>query len=266
MIRGLGDISQKTEVQLLQFSQLLQQNAILLATALMNEGETEMVVCFDNFGNMSQSINYWRNDGSPGLHDANEENPNPNLTFKKQTTDGDLISIHTQDLKNNSSLDSVLPSNNSNSSLDHSPLSSAKSTVSVPKKINFAPVTDASKVTLRKRRNRRKRNPECSDDNYQFSSPESARKYCNENSVKSSPRESMPTRSSVRLFFDPRDTNSIAKEADIDIGSLFQDMVDGKPESVRDKLKLLSPESRFLLIFRLQRAAQNFVVTLDECK
>ena len=229
----------------------------------MNEGETEMVVCFDNFGNMSKSINSWRTESTNGKDDLQySTSADQNDEQKSESSE-----INSPKLKPSLDFSAQLSADDSEGSM-----TSPKTPITSPKQTFLADTAtasscaDLSQVTLRKRsRTRRKRAHGGSGDKYQFSLPDCEREYPTENLI-TSPRESMPPRSSVRLFFDPRDTNAIANEAGIDVGSLFQDMVDGKPESVRDKLKLLSPESRFLLIFRLQRAAQNFVVTLDECK
>ena len=268
-------------MHLLAFSQLLQQNAILLATALMNEGGTEMVVSFDNL-NIHQSMDTWRRGSNPETFPSSEileKEEMENYLKSEQLNQIEVLDVDSdiegETMEGESSIVQMRDQNSSK------PPKFRKKSGSD----GFLELSDAQKenltndfqFTLRKRKKKKRHQL---PGEFKHSAPEIGAVLKNDQSDDDegdqpsiqellSPKQESKiplARSSVHLFFDPRDTNAIADSGSIDIGSLFQDMVNGNPEAVRDKLNALPQEARFLLIFRLQRAAQNFIVTLGECK
>jgi len=274
-IRGLEDgISKETEEHLLGFSQTLQQNAISLATALMSEGETELVVCFENFNNIKKSIDAWRTGGTEN------EDTEPEVKLRKRSRTNAVDDVPKQSKPRrkvgSDSFQLETESTNMYSSVDSlqvEKISVTDRSLTEPAKeeteescIRVIPSL-TPEIRLRKRSHSRIKQRRCReiDGSTEGNTKQDSTDAANE-AIDSPLSQQISPRSSVRLFFDARDTNALARESNINIGQLFQAIVDGKADKIREELDSATPEARFLLIFRLQRAARDFIVALDECK
>lgn len=184
----------------MDFSYTLKQNTILLASGLMDEGETQLTINFDNLNLDAVRHHDDTDDESNDIDDTKEDNN------EKESTD-EPIKI-------------VSPRVRSNASLRR------KKQRKQFRKISHEPTAPLQLVV----------------------------------------EKPVIDYSSARLFFDGRETLAIAEEAGIDLSELFLFIIKGDSKSIHEKLQPLPADIRFLLIYRLQRASRDFIVSLDECK
>lgn len=199
-IRNGDELTLETEKKLMDFSYTLKQNTILLASGLMDEGETQLTINFDNLNLDAVRHHDDTDDESNDIDDTKEDNN------EKESTD-EPIKI-------------VSPRVRSNASLRR------KKQRKQFRKISHEPTAPLQLVV----------------------------------------EKPVIDYSSARLFFDGRETLAIAEEAGIDLSELFLFIIKGDSKSIHEKLQPLPADIRFLLIYRLQRASRDFIVSLDECK
>merc|ERR1712137_887752 len=271
-IRRNVEFTPQVEEHLIRFSQALKRDSITLARSLVEEGETEMAVCFESFSDIP-NLDDWKrvNEDLDEEFEASDEEEKKAESDKRSRVDSDpLVRLRT---------DLASPRHRKRSSKSHpgkgSPNNSDMSSEEQP----------VVRGSVGSRWRKRRRTKQVDSNNPSFLKPEHPlrqdhspnRRISKRLSVDLiSPRErlkvekyhSTPVQfsSSVQLFFDPRSTEEIAESWNVQPGKMFEMIINGNTEGVRDTLAPLNKDDRFLLVFRLQRAATDLIITLNEAK